>query len=205
MTNKKTILFLHGMGGSPECSLTRALSSEYNVVSRLYDFDPEIAQKQILSWVEECKPDLVVAISLGAFHSLAIHGIPHILISPAFDAAKGFDAFAGLDPFTRMMAGAQLGKTEPGHQKINPDLRVIRKFRPLSDRLMEYYKDHEADRVWGFYGQDDSYMGMGVVNPGRWKEIFGNEDFTVLPMDHNCNGVDIVPLVISKARELIKT
>ena len=70
---KHTILYIHGMGGGADSRIPSVLNEYFSgqsdpvvrVVCRTYSFDPEIAHSQIESWLDECKPDLIVGESLG--------------------------------------------------------------------------------------------------------------------------------------------
>ena len=57
-----------------------------DVIVRTYDFDPDIADGQIRSWIEELQPSLIIGESLGSIHALRIKGLPHLLVSPALNA-----------------------------------------------------------------------------------------------------------------------
>ena len=59
------------MGGGGDSRIPRLLQEQLSgedirVIVRTYDFDPEEGHAQILSWVEELRPDLVIGESLGA-------------------------------------------------------------------------------------------------------------------------------------------
>ena len=92
MTN---VLYIHGMGGGGDSRIPSILNDALNdkgirIVVRTYDFDPESAHEQILSWVDELNPALVIGESLGSVHAIRIKGIPHVLISPSLNAPLFF-------------------------------------------------------------------------------------------------------------------
>ena len=87
----KTLLYIHGMGGGGDSRIPRLLREQFageniRVVIRTYDFDPETGHAQIVSWVDELRPDLVIGESLGAIQALRIRGIPHLYVSPSLGA-----------------------------------------------------------------------------------------------------------------------
>ena len=100
MKNPKTILYVHGMGGGSDSRipsiLKDILSPEYSIFIRTYDFDPQVATRQLASWVEEAKPDLVIGESLGAIHAVAIKGYPHLFVSPSLNAPIFFRILAAI-------------------------------------------------------------------------------------------------------------
>ncbi|MBQ5487095.1 MAG: hypothetical protein IIT69_06610 [Bacteroidales bacterium] len=56
MADEKTILYVHGMGGGGDSRipsiLRDSLGSGFRVVIRTYDFNPQIARRQISGWAE---------------------------------------------------------------------------------------------------------------------------------------------------------
>jgi len=85
----RKILYVHGMGGGGDSRipsiLRERLNAEYafQVICRTYDFDPEVAQRQLALWAQEVHPDLVIGESMGAVHAIALRGYPHIFVSPS--------------------------------------------------------------------------------------------------------------------------
>ena len=66
---EKIVLYIHGMGGGGDSRIPSILRDVFapagvKIVARTYDFDPEVAAKQIAVWVEELKPDLVIGESI---------------------------------------------------------------------------------------------------------------------------------------------
>ena len=71
MSRKYTILYIHGMGGGVDSRIPSILNEHINeyvhdpdiridIVVRTYDIDPYIAERQISSWREELRPQLVI-------------------------------------------------------------------------------------------------------------------------------------------------
>ena len=81
------------MGGGGDSRIPNYLraqleASRVRVIIRTYDFDPEVGRAQILSWVEEVKPDLLIGESLGAIQALRIQGLPHLFVTPSLGAPE---------------------------------------------------------------------------------------------------------------------
>ena len=81
MSEVKTILYVHGMGGGGDSRIPSILKDllgpGYTVVIRTYDFDPEVASGQLAAWAAEVHPDLVIGESMGAIHAVGLRGYPH--------------------------------------------------------------------------------------------------------------------------------
>ena len=96
MDTRKTILYIHGMGGGGDSRIPGIMRDalrtydSVRLIIRTYDFNPDIASGQIASWVKEVSPDLVIGESMGAIHALAIGGVPHLLVSPSLNAPVFF-------------------------------------------------------------------------------------------------------------------
>ena len=93
------ILYIHGMGGGGDSRIPSILkerigaalpesfpAEEVNVVVRTYDFEPETGHMQIMAWVEELRPALVIGESLGSLQALRIRGVPRLFVSPSLNA-----------------------------------------------------------------------------------------------------------------------
>lgn len=217
----KTILYLHGMGGGPECGIAVGLNKYFenkvfkdgsgeelhiHVEAPLYSFDPELANAQISQLVEKARPDLVVAMSLGTYHALHIKGMPHIYISPALGAADAlYKAGKELEsnPVSRMMAERNYGSAPiEGRQRIIPEYKILKGYKILDTRLPKI--DH-TEKMFGFFGSNDSYRPMNVVSTKLWEGLFNNTNYKIVEgADHNFTNYDVMPEVIEKAKEFLE-
>jgi len=186
MEGCKVILYIHGMGGGADSRIPSILSEcmpeGVKVVVRTYDFDPEIAQVQISSWIEELRPVALAGESLGAVHAMAMHrryGLPAVLVSPALNAPAVFRSWA---PLTLVPGvGALLGliyKPRPGErQKLEFRYRTLRKWRPVS-----YCPS--GDCLFAFFGTHDHYRRSGVVSLRAWRKHFGEGTYAIYDGSH---------------------
>ena len=60
------VLYIHGMGGGGDSRIPSILRDAFadenlDIIVRTYDFDPEVAQAQIESWLQEIRPSLVIS------------------------------------------------------------------------------------------------------------------------------------------------
>ena len=216
----KTILYVHGMGGNghdgfywrlAECLDNRLLTSDTEsfqarVVTFDYDFDPEKAQEQIAGAISLHHPDLLVATSLGAFHTLVFPNIPRVLVSPALNAGKVIARIGEelkKNPIKRFMLEISLGSCE-GSQALTANPRVLKKFQALAVKIDQNVENLKNCPAYAVYGGNDMYMQMNVVNPKHFEAIFNSADYDILPSyDHNFNGFDVIGHIIPKIYELL--
>ena len=115
MSRKYTILYIHGMGGGVDSRIPSILNEHINeyvhdpdiridIVVRTYDIDPYIAERQISSWREELRPQLVIGESLGSLHAILQRGVPHRCCT--LDGGCQLDAWCVLGYASDFQAGA---------------------------------------------------------------------------------------------------
>lgn len=189
MEEPVTILYIHGMGGGEDSRipsiLSECLPSYVKVVVRTYDFDPEIAQGQIASWVEELRPEALAGESLGAVHALVVHrryGLPAVLVSPALNAPA---VFGRLAPFTSLpLVSALLDRIyrpRPGRrQALHFSPETLRKWPALRAAALAA----PGPSVFAFFGTRDAYRRSGVVSLRTWRKHFGDNTFQMYKGSH---------------------
>lgn len=178
MTN---ILYIHGMGGGGDSRipsiLDQALSPEgVRVIVRTYDFDPEVASRQIASWVDELQPRLIVGESLGSLHAIRIKGIPHILISPSLNAPLYFSGLAWLTlvPGVTALLDRIYRPREGDRQPLHFTYRVMRRYAAHRKAALENSPAAgSTDSFYAFFGRRDHYRRSGIVSARTWKKHFG--------------------------------
>ena len=197
----KTILYIHGMGGggdsripsilreyfachperSPHCHPERSEGSPFpsvEIVCRTYSFDPEVAHSQILTWMEELHPDLVIGESLGALHALRISEVPRLLISPALNAPLYFEFMAWLTliPGFSWLFGRIYRPREGDRQPLRFTFPVLRKYRSHRKAALGGKSSgcEESGNLHAFFGIRDHYRRSGVVSVRAWEKHFGN-------------------------------
>ena len=178
MTN---ILYIHGMGGGGDSRipsiLDQALSPEgVRVIVRTYDFDPEVASKQIASWVDELQPRLIMGESLGSLHAIRIKGIPHILISPSLNASLYFSNLAWLTlvPGVTSLLDRIYRPREGDRQKLHFTHSVMRRYSAhRKEALANSPAAGSTDSFYAFFGRRDHYRKSGIVSVRTWKKYFG--------------------------------
>ena len=206
----KSILYIHGMGGGADSRipsiLAESLAGKVCVFVRTYDFDPEIAQGQISSWMEEVKPDLVIGESLGSLHAIRIKGIPHILISPSLNAPLyfGYLAWLALIPGMTSLLDRIYRPKEGDRQPLHFTFSTLRKYREHRRKaLANSSRAGSEDIFHAFIGTKDHYRRTGVVSLRSWKKHFG-ETYTIYEGTHFTEEEFIYSLVVPKIREFFQ-
>lgn len=173
------------MGGGADSRIPSILGETFpDIVCRTYDFDPEIAQGQILSWVEELSPALVIGESLGSLHALRITGVPVLLVSPALNAPIYLEALAwltwipGVTPLFDRIYRPREGDRQPLHFTF-PVLRKYMKHR----RAALASGIRRQSSCLAFFGTRDHYRRSGIVSIKTWKRYFG-ESYVVYDGTH---------------------
>lgn len=186
--------------------LKENLGPEYEVIIRTYDFDPEIANGQISSWVNETSPDLIIGESLGAIHAIAIKGRPHILVSPSLNAPR-FLSFLSKIVWIPGVTALLDSKFHPKPGDRQP-LHFVRK--PLSKwpeyealALSNAPSSGSKDYFHAFFGRKDHYRRMRVVSVRRWKRLFGPDTCTEYPGTHFMEEEFIHSLLIPEIKKVM--
>ena len=175
----RKVLYIHGMGGGGDSRIPRLLREHFSgtdisVIVRTYDFDPEAGREQILSWVEELKPVLVIGESLGAIQALRVRGIPHLFVSPSLGAPMFLDRVAWI---TRLPGGPALlhriwPVKEGDRQPLRFEYDILRKYKAHWEDALKAVS--EGGSYYAFFGRKDHYKKWGVVKVSTWRKIFGN-------------------------------
>lgn len=175
MTN---LLYIHGMGGGGDSRipsiLQAATPSDINVIVRTYSFDPELAHDQILSWVKELKPSIIIGESLGSLHAVRIPDIPHLYVSPALNAPFYFELLAWLTliPGVSCLFDRIYKPRTGDRQPLHFSFKTLRKY--ITHRKEALSSDKLNGLHFAFFGKQDHYRKSGVVSIRTWMKYFGN-------------------------------
>lgn len=182
------------MGGGADSRIPAILKeclpidADVEVVVRTYDFDPETAQDQLFSWLEELSPSILIGESLGAAHALSlnisafVNGIqpsvlPVILVSPALNAPSVLWrlSFLALIPGVPALL-KHIFKPRPGERQLL-EFRYpsLKKWKLISDEAMTALESGMP--VFAFFGEHDRYRRSGIVSVHQWKRLRGKSSF----------------------------
>ena len=183
------ILFLHGMGGGGTTKMPKKLNqvlSKMNltkdgepctlhVICETYDFDPEVATRQIGQWVETYQPVMVISESMGAIHALGIQGIPHIYLSPALNYDRGVKMAMPLVAICEKMGIHYHKQRGRNNQLIHGDTELLARFQPMIQSYKEAIRRNpNPDASYAYFGKKDEFRRAGIVSIKEYKSLFGN-------------------------------
>ena len=210
-SGRKVILYVHGMGGGGDSRipsiLKDILGDGFEVVIRTYGFDPEVAQAQISSWVEEKHPDLVIGESMGATHAIAVKGCPHLFVSPSLNAPHFFRvlAFLAYIPGVTRFFDWYYKPKDGDRQKLHFESRTLLKWKKVRKEAMMNTPLHGSkDYFHAFFGTHDKFRRSGVVLVRTWKRYFGPETWTIYAGSHFMEEEYIRTLLVPAILSLLK-
>ena len=198
------------MGGGSDSRIPSILQeclqkTHADIVVRTYDFDPEIASGQIASWIEEVRPELIIAESLGSLHALRISGLPIIFVSPALNTSYYFRILSWLSliPGVTQLLD-HIYKPRPGdRQVLHFTFRVLRKYRRHRIEAMKIERNTSYEnQVFAFFGTDDHYRKSGIVSIKTWKKHFG-ETFCIYKGTHFMEEEYVRSILVDKVLEVL--
>lgn len=205
MAGEKVILYIHGMGGGGDSRIPSILNEHLGgVVVRTYDFDPEIAGRQIDGWVRELNPSLIIGESLGSLNAIRLKGFPHILVSPSLNAPLyfGYLAFLALIPGITPLLDWIYKPREGDRQKLHFTFRTMRKYLPLRrEALLNSPRSGSRDCFFAFFGTRDHYRASGIVSVRTYRKYFGNS-YSLYRGTHFMEEEFIISMLIPKIKEV---
>ena len=220
---EKVVLYIHGMGGGADSRIpsilkgvfechpeqsegsSKAVGARVEVVARTYDFDPEVAARQIGEWVEELKPDLVVGESLGSMQAIRVKGVPHLFVSPSLNAPLffGYLAWMALIPGLTCLLDRIYKPREGDRQPLHFTFSVLRKYRQhRREALQNTTLAGSEDYFYAFFGTRDHYRRTGVVTVSSWEKYFG-KTYQIYEGTHFMEEEHINALLVPKICEIL--
>ena len=212
------ILYLHGMGsGSKTSRVANKLRTELpkmqftkdgepctlNLICETYDFDPEVATKQIAEWVKAYQPVLVIGESMGSIHALGIQGIPHIYISPALNYDRGTEFIMPLMTLANLIGYHYTSQRGKQRQKIDGNPELLAKFRPMIQSYKEAILSRpQRDPSFAFFGSNDKYMLSGIVSIKEYERLYG-DSYEVHEGGHIFGANYVKPRLVPKIVEML--
>ncbi|MFA6591930.1 MAG: hypothetical protein WCR48_00365 [Bacteroidales bacterium] len=211
------ILYIHGMGGGGDSRIPSILNEQINaktaqeadahinVIIRTYDFNPEIAEKQIALWVQETSPSLIVGESLGSILAMALSGFPHILVSPSLNAPLYFDKLAFLAgvPGVTALADWYFRPKEGDRQQLHFTYSLMKKWGPYREKALANSPARGgADSFFAFFGTRDNYRKTGIVRVTTYRKYFGDR-YQIFKGSHYMPDDCVVNMLIPKILETL--
>ena len=220
---KKVVLYIHGMGGGSDSRIpsilkgvfrchpersegsSKTVTARVEIVARTYDFDPEVAAKQIAAWVEELKPNLVIGESLGTMQAIRVTGVPHLFVSPSLNAPLYFGYLAGmaLIPGATWLLDRIYKPREGDRQPLHFTFKTLRKYREhRREALKNTTLAGSGDYFYAFFGTRDHYRRSGVVSIRSWEKYFG-KTYQIYEGTHFMEEEHINALLVPKICEIL--
>ena len=191
MQTVKTVLYIHGMGGGASSRipaiLNECLPEDIRVVVRTYDFNPVKGREQILGWMKELSPELVVGESLGAIQAIRVRGVPHILVSPSLGAPARMYAlgFLTLIPGATWLCSKIWKRREGDRQEMVFSWDNLSLYKAHGkDALANTPAAGSKDYFFAFFGTRDHYRRNGVVSIRLWEKYFGKDSYRIYEGTH---------------------
>ena len=213
------ILYLHGLGGGSTSRVPNRLRTElsrmhftkegepieFNVICETYDFDPEVASRQIAQWVEAYHLDLVIGESMGSIHALGIKGVPHIYISPALNFDRGTEMARPVYAVANALGINLVPKPRgPKRQVLLGEPELLAKFKPMIQSYKEaILSSSQRDLSFAFFGNKDQYMLPGIVSVKEYERLFG-KTYEVHEGGHIFGVSYVKPKLIPKIVEMLR-
>lgn len=205
----KNVLYIHGMGGGSDSRIPSILSEVFagtlNVVTRTYSFDPEVAARQISSWVDELNPDLVIGESLGALHAMRVTGVPHIFVSPALNATFYLRLLSWLSviPGITWLFDRIYRPREGDRQPLHFTREVLKKYPDhRKAAIANSSSEGSQDSFYAFFGTRDHYRKSGIVSIRTWKRYFG-DTCTIYDGTHFMEEKYVRTILAERIREMV--
>lgn len=196
------------MGGGGDSRIPNHLrihmdERKVKVVVRTYDFDPELGSRQIASWVEELKPQLLIGESLGAIQALRIQGIPHLFVSPSLGAPEWLCKAARIARFAlgRWYLHLRFPVKEGDRQKLKFTPEILRKYKAHAEAAVASIEP--AGFYYAFFGKQDHYKASGVVRTDLWEKYFGKSTYMEYDGGHFMEPEYLNSLLIPKIKEVL--
>ena len=195
MSRKYTILYIHGMGGGVDSRIPSILNEHINeyvhdpdiridIVVRTYDIDPYIAERQISSWREELRPQLVIGESLGSLHAILQRGVPHLFVSPAIGAARWMSTVS-LIPGIPTLMRCIFKPYSPDRQSLDFTHKILSHYRGIRKQVLDSSPRRGGnDFFFAFFGTADHYRRSGVVSVRKWRKYFGEDSYNIYEGTH---------------------
>lgn len=204
MADSDVILYIHGMGGGGDSRIPGILGEYFSGMKvRTYDFMPEIAIRQIRSWINELHPVMLIGESMGANHALLMHkyfpGLPVVLVSPALNAPAILSslAFLTLIPGVTRLLDHVYRPRSGDRQQLHFDFKTMRSWRGLRREVMAQAPTVD---VFAFFGTADHYRRWGVVSLRGWIKHFGPSSHTVYKGTHFMEEEYVRGILVQKIR-----
>ena len=191
------VLYIHGFASAGSTGSATQMRNHFypkgvQVLSPDVPVEPLRAIAFLHDYVQEHKPDLIVATSMGAMYAEQLRGIKRILVNPSFHMAK-------LLTFRGMGRQEFRNKREDGAKDFKVDKQMIAEFKEVEKQSFQGITPEEKQLVWGLFGTRDK----NVNCQPDFRKHYGATQMSLFEGEHYLNGEVLGKVIIPLAETIL--
>ena len=191
------VLYIHGFASAGSTGSATQMRNHFypkvvQVLSPDVPVEPLRAIAFLHDYVQEHKPDLIVATSMGAMYAEQLRGIRRILVNPSFHMAR-------LLTFRGMGRQEFRNKREDGAKDFKVDKQMIAEFKEVEKQSFQGITPEEKQMVWGLFGTRDK----NVNCQPDFRKHYGTAQMSLFEGEHYLNGEVLGKVIIPLAETIL--
>ena len=191
------VLYIHGFASAGSTGSATQMRNHFypkgvQVLSPDVPVEPLRAIAFLHDYVQEHKPDLIVATSMGAMYAEQLYGIRRILVNPSFHMAR-------LLTFRGMGRQEFRNKREDGAKDFKVDKQMIAEFKEVEKQSFQGITPEEKQLVWGLFGTRDK----NVNCQPDFRKHYGTAQMSLFDGEHYLNGEVLGKVIIPLAETIL--
>ena len=191
------VLYIHGFASAGSTGSATQMRNHFypkgvQVLSPDVPVEPLRAIAFLHDYVQEHKPDLIVATSMGAMYAEQLRGIRRILVNPSFHMAR-------LLTFRGMGRQEFRNKREDGAKDFKVDKQMIAEFKEVEKQSFLGITPEEKQLVWGLFGTRDK----NVNCQPDFRKHYGTTRMSLFEGEHYLNGEVLGKVIIPLAETIL--
>ena len=191
------VLYIHGFASAGSTGSATQMRNHFypkgvQVLSPDVPVEPLRAIAFLHNYVQEHKPDLIVATSMGAMYAEQLRGIHRILVNPSFHMAR-------LLTFRGMGRQEFRNKREDGTKDFKVDKQMIAGFKEVEKQSFLGITSEEKQLVWGLFGTRDK----NVNCQPDFRKHYGTAQMSLFEGEHYLNGEVLGKVIIPLAETIL--
>ena len=191
------VLYIHGFASAGSTGSATQMRNHFypkgvQVLSPDVPVEPLRAIAFLHDYVQEHKPDLIVATSMGAMYAEQLRGIRRILVNPSFHMAR-------LLTFRGMGRQEFRNKREDGAKDFKVDKQMIAEFKEVEKQSFQGITPEEKQMVWGLFGTRDK----NVNCQPDFRKHYGATQMSLFEGEHYLNGEVLGKVIIPLAETIL--
>ena len=191
------VLYIHGFASAGSTGSATQMRNHFyprgvQVLSPDVPVEPLRAIAFLHDYVQEHKPDLIVATSMGAMYAEQLRGIRRILVNPSFHMAR-------LLTFRGMGRQEFRNKREDAAKDFKVDKQMIAEFKEVEKLSFQGITPEEKQMVWGLFGTRDK----NVNCQPDFRKHYGATQMSLFEGEHYLNGEVLGKVIIPLAETIL--